>query len=183
MLATGPDPTAKTAFPCPDPACSNRRFRSPGWIASGTAAQPIKIFTSRVLRRFFRFCKKIAVKYLTNRLEYGMIYKVSHGALAQLGAHNTGSVGVRGSNPLCSTKTPPIRTRLFYIYGRLFRCGNKQRLKASAFSFQIPNRFQIEKSRPALLSSGFLLFKYYFSLSEAASTLTGSPTRSSGSFK
>ena len=25
------------------------------------------------------------------------------GALAQLGAHNTGSVGVRGSNPLCST--------------------------------------------------------------------------------
>ena len=26
------------------------------------------------------------------------------GALAQLGAHNTGSVGVRGSNPLCSTK-------------------------------------------------------------------------------
>ena len=27
------------------------------------------------------------------------------GALAQLGAHNTGSVGVRGSNPLCSTKT------------------------------------------------------------------------------
>ena len=40
---------------------------------------------------------------MTNRLEYGMIYKVSHGALAQLGAHNTGSVGVRGSNPLCST--------------------------------------------------------------------------------
>ena len=25
------------------------------------------------------------------------------GALAQLGAHHTGSVGVRGSNPLCST--------------------------------------------------------------------------------
>ena len=32
------------------------------------------------------------------------------GALAQLGAHNTGSVGVRGSSPLCSTKTtkPPF---------------------------------------------------------------------------
>ena len=28
----------------------------------------------------------------------------THGALAQLGAHNTGSVGVRGSSPLCSTK-------------------------------------------------------------------------------
>ena len=26
------------------------------------------------------------------------------GALAQLGAHDTGSVGVRGSSPLCSTK-------------------------------------------------------------------------------
>ena len=32
-----------------------------------------------------------------------MWYHKSHGALAQLGAHNTGSVGVRGSNPLCST--------------------------------------------------------------------------------
>ena len=28
---------------------------------------------------------------------------ISHGALAQLGARNTGSVEVRGSNPLCST--------------------------------------------------------------------------------
>ena len=103
------------------------------------------------------------------------------------GTHINGNAGhiqlIDVCLPGCSTKTPPIRTRLFYIYGRLFRCGNKQRLKASAFSFQIPNRFQIEKSRPALLSSGFLLFKYYFSLSEAASTLTGSPTRSSGSFK
>ena len=32
---------------------------------------------------------------------------ISHGALAQLGARNTGSVEVRGSNPLCST----IRTK------------------------------------------------------------------------
>ena len=32
-----------------------------------------------------------------------MLYYSSLGALAQLGAHNTGSVGVRGSNPLCST--------------------------------------------------------------------------------
>ena len=31
-------------------------------------------------------------------------YNTRNGALAQLGAHNTGSVGVRGSNPLCSTK-------------------------------------------------------------------------------
>ena len=27
----------------------------------------------------------------------------NHGALAQLGAHHTGSVGVTGSNPVCST--------------------------------------------------------------------------------
>lgn len=29
-----------------------------------------------------------------------------HGALAQLGAHHTGSVGVVGSNPICSTRVP-----------------------------------------------------------------------------
>ena len=29
---------------------------------------------------------------------------IKHGALAQLGARHTGSVEVRGSNPLCSTK-------------------------------------------------------------------------------
>ena len=34
-----------------------------------------------------------------------MIYYKHDGALAQLGAHNTGSVGVRGSNPLCSIRT------------------------------------------------------------------------------
>ena len=31
------------------------------------------------------------------------IFHILCGALAQLGAHHTGSVGVRGSNPLCST--------------------------------------------------------------------------------
>ena len=41
----------------------------------------------------------------------------TYGALAQLGAHNTGSVGVRGSNPLCSTKKNRSRTRLrFFSY-------------------------------------------------------------------
>ena len=29
---------------------------------------------------------------------------MTSGALAQLGAHHTGSVGVRGSSPLCSTR-------------------------------------------------------------------------------
>ena len=47
---------------------------------------------------------KISINYniLTNRRIYDTIY--THGALAQLGAHDTGSVGVRGSSPLCSTK-------------------------------------------------------------------------------
>ena len=31
------------------------------------------------------------------------VFHIPFGALAQLGAHHTGSVGVRGSNPLCST--------------------------------------------------------------------------------
>ena len=35
---------------------------------------------------------------------YIICYHDLNGALAQLGAHNTGSVGVRGSNPLCSTR-------------------------------------------------------------------------------
>ena len=32
------------------------------------------------------------------------VFSKHFGALAQLGAHHTGSVGVRGSSPLCSTK-------------------------------------------------------------------------------
>ena len=44
-----------------------------------------------------------------------------YGALAQLGAHNTGSVGVRGSNPLRSTKYRKGSRRLPFLYfdGRL----------------------------------------------------------------
>ena len=58
--------------------------------------------------------KKILKNPFTNRKKYAMIgmrfesspfcgLSVRIGALAQLGAHNTGSVGVRGSSPLCST--------------------------------------------------------------------------------
>ena len=38
---------------------------------------------------------------LVKKFGVGIVGKIS-GALAQLGAHNTGSVGVRGSSPLCS---------------------------------------------------------------------------------
>ena len=46
---------------------------------------------------------EIYQKPLTSPQQSAIISNVNHGALAQLGAHNTGSVGVRGSNPLCST--------------------------------------------------------------------------------
>ena len=45
----------------------------------------------------FTNCRLCAILYLVR------------GALAQLVAHNTGSVGVSGSNPLCSTRTSPNR--------------------------------------------------------------------------
>gem|GEM_PF-6129694 len=41
---------------------------------------------------------------LTNPAFNIVDFNGKYGALAQLGAHHTGSVGVRGSSPLCSTK-------------------------------------------------------------------------------
>ena len=46
---------------------------------------------------------------MTKGKRCGKIERNEQGALAQLGAHNTGSVGVRGSNPLRSTKKGPAR--------------------------------------------------------------------------
>ena len=43
--------------------------------------------------------------YFTKQIKCAKIHTVEiNGALAQLGAHHTGSVGVRGSSPLCSIK-------------------------------------------------------------------------------
>ena len=57
----------------------------------------------------FRVSKKTSKNFrffsfflLTFHPAYAILYFVD-GALAQLVAHNTGSVGVSGSNPLCST--------------------------------------------------------------------------------
>ena len=58
-----------------------------------------------------KFSKKIK-RVLTTGYYFGIITTL-HGALAQLGAHNTGSVGVRGSNPLCSTKNLVLRNEIF----------------------------------------------------------------------
>ena len=54
------------------------------------------------------------IKNLTFHTFYAKIKRKYFGALAQLGAHDTGSVGVRGSNPLCSTK------KIRDFYSRIF---------------------------------------------------------------
>ena len=60
------------------------------------------------------------------------------GALAQLGAHNTGSVGVRGSNPLRSTMKET--SFVYQDKGRFFshfrqKTGKNRRFRASMQSF------------------------------------------------
>ena len=51
--------------------------------------------------------KKNVVLYSSN--------KKSHGALAQLGAHDTGSVGVTGSSPVCSITRKGRFARSFLV--------------------------------------------------------------------
>ncbi len=70
----------------------------------------------------------------------------SLGALAQLGAHNTGSVGVRGSNPLCSTKMETTVKNggfllLFTIFdvGFCFLFDAVSRLFNAIFLILVPN--------------------------------------------
>ena len=57
----------------------------------------------------------------------------TNGALAQLGAHHTGSVGVRGSNPLCSTMNKTLHTSgnpksarfCFYCYDCMIKSSQR----------------------------------------------------------
>ena len=49
---------------------------------------------------------------------------IEYGALAQLVAHNTGSVGVRSSNLLCSTDVEVLEIQDFHILC-LAKCQNK----------------------------------------------------------
>ena len=62
--------------------------------------------SANYLSYFFReqknFVQKSCFSLFTNVPCCAILYLV-RGALAQLVAHNTGSVGVSGSNPLCST--------------------------------------------------------------------------------
>ena len=69
------------------------------------------------------FCKKP----FTNSLECDNIIFAERGALAQLVAHNTGSVGVRSSNLLCSTKTGKSEPSWFGFYRLCFVVQRKPR--------------------------------------------------------
>ena len=59
--------------------------------------------------------------------------RIIYGALAQLGAHNTGSVGVRGSSPLCSTRAADGRTisavRFLLLCRNIFRHNPRKKDK------------------------------------------------------
>ena len=68
------------------------------------------------LRLFLKTLLKNAKKGLDNLSHFCYNNTVDYGALAQLGAHNTGSVGVRGSNPLCSTKEKRPPCAVFFLW-------------------------------------------------------------------
>ena len=77
------------------------------------------------------FCKnKIGNSWLTNAAFHGILIDVD-GALAQLVAHNTGSVGVRSSNLLCSTIIC-LKTSVFRLFSYLFLIHLKRKNKDAA---------------------------------------------------
>ena len=59
-------------------------------------------------------------KQLTNSALGTIIYPLTNGPVAQLGAHHIRIVGVVGSNPIRSTKTKPLflGARVFSIFGK-----------------------------------------------------------------
>ena len=59
-------------------------------------------------------------KQLTNSALGTIIYPLTNGPVAQLGAHHIRIVGVVGSNPIRSTKRKPLvhGTRGFVVFGK-----------------------------------------------------------------
>ena len=55
----------------------------------------------------------------TNGVPCAILYLV-RGALAQLVAHNTGSVGVRSSSLLCSTKQRAVESQRFFVFACIY---------------------------------------------------------------
>ncbi len=88
------------------------RARSPRFFADRGVHPFIYIqffLFQRAISAFFKKTKIFFKNPFTNPRTCGIIYLV-RGALAQLVAHNTGSVGVRSSSLLCSTIQHQIRT-------------------------------------------------------------------------
>lgn len=61
-------------------------------------------------------------KQLTNSALGTIIYPLTNGPVAQLGAHHIRIVGVVGSNPIRSTKRKPLFTEqgVFVVFGKLY---------------------------------------------------------------
>ena len=68
-----------------------------------------------ILPARFLFLAHLFTSYLTSSL-FTITYNLFSGALAQLGAHNTGSVGVRGSSPLCSTTQKSTSKEVLFCF-------------------------------------------------------------------
>ena len=78
--------------------------------------------------------------------------KIEYGALAQLGAHDTGSVGVRGSSPLCSTKR---ENRLYsgFLYFWLNHAGFISFIfdgKKTCFTEKVEMKVEMKKPRKSV---------------------------------
>ncbi len=80
----------------------------------------VVIISHKILfvKSFLKFCQKRFknIHIVIDKQPVFIYNKFIRGALAQLGAHNTGSVGVRGSNPLCSTKRSKRRTQVRLLF-------------------------------------------------------------------
>ena len=100
-----------------------------------------------------RFDRKIFIYPFTIRKLCGILIFV-RGALAQLVAHNTGSVGVSGSNPLCSTPGNPYEIR---VSGFLFASVPTTIPTLASFSVPTENRY-------ALFLRSILVFSLYFGI-------------------
>ena len=97
------------------------------------------------------FCKnKIGNSWLTNAAFHGILIDVD-GALAQLVAHNTGSVGVRSSNLLCSTIIC-LKTSVFRLFSCLFLIRLKRKNKRCQAKNLPASHFMSGPYSPAVIS-------------------------------
>ncbi len=105
----------------------------------------------------FSICKRFRLRLLL------FAQKSEYGALAQLGAHHTGSVGVTGSNPVCSTTQQNQNTdfdALCILIGVLFYRGNSMSIIGLEWTFDTV-ACAYEKLRPGYVDELYRkLFDY-----------------------